>query len=898
MADNLDPEIQRQLNESMQNMKDSINSMVPAIVLMTHAVKEQIAANKGLTLSEKDGKNVLEDFLKAQMADTVATKAAAKAKQEEEKIIQELNAAYLKGKNGLTSFGAALFSTEKGMSKYSEGVSSVGSAAWQAGTQFGILGMVVGGAINVFTKLFGAVMKYNDDVLKAADEFTKFGVAGTLTTNELAKLGARAGYSSQDLEKFSGHFKKLGPDLLALGSSATQGSKAFADLSAVGNDLLMQYSRLGISQEELNANQAQYVKLQVASGLQITEQMKRDGSLRRASIEYTNNLLELSALTGQDVEEIKKKQEANRNELTIQLRLADLQDKEIKLREEFSRTGNKTLKEEADRLQLEQQNIGKLQDVAMSIFGAGKQMDGFNSMLATGNFNELSAGFASGVPGILEFIKAVKEGKKSPAELTVFMADATDKTRKMVGEAVIQSKEIGDAFAISSDSVKNSARFRGKSEKEILEIVEAEKKQRADMAKGLTDATKNARAQQEATERALRLTQDGFIKMIQGPITKAFEWFQKALMAAAKALARVAKIFRPDLFDDIHDFLATPEELKEEQKKNAEAIAKLDKQILDNMAGVAEGRSPEEMSVTNKQLDRLRDEQRKLERRNAAIQQNIESKKQFDAASAATYGGPQQPSTPNKQPSTLNQQPSTPSSGTMVKVGTGVAGTKQDPLAKLNFGGSRGERTGGGDVDQKLIDLANKINETYPGSIFTAMNDEFHQRERKGSKHTMGKALDFAVGKPPKNAEEADEIAKQLKEMGASVVRDEYFRQYDPKKSTNKHFHVEVAHAGGFFKSPNLQEFPVLIKSNETVLTEDMVSNLRSKLNDVQKTPVSNVLPEATTPVTTKINETPNFDFSILAQLLDGLGSKMDNVIDVLSNSYTVQDELLKYSRV
>ena len=88
MADNLDPEIQRQLNEQMQKMNDTVSSMVPAMVLMTAAMNEQIAVNKGTTVSQKDGKKIVDDFLKAQKEATAATEAEAKASKEYEKAIQ------------------------------------------------------------------------------------------------------------------------------------------------------------------------------------------------------------------------------------------------------------------------------------------------------------------------------------------------------------------------------------------------------------------------------------------------------------------------------------------------------------------------------------------------------------------------------------------------------------------------------------------------------------------------------------------------------------------------------------------------------------------------------------------------------------------------------------------
>jgi hypothetical protein len=78
--------------------------------------------------------------------------------------------------------------------------------------------------------------------------------------------------------------------------------------------------------------------------------------------------------------------------------------------------------------------------------------------------------------------------------------------------------------------------------------------------------------------------------------------------------------------------------------------------------------------------------------------------------------------------------------------------------------------------------------------------------------------------------------------LGAIKVLDEYNKP--SKNSTGGHIHVEVAHDGGHFKGPVGSEFPVLLKSNETVLTAEMVKSLREKLNQVQKQSVSTIIPE------------------------------------------------------
>ena len=322
MADNLDPEIQRELNEQMQRMTDTVGSMVPAMVLMTAAMNEQIAASKGLTSVEKDGKKIVEDFLKAQKEATAATEAEAQAAKELEKAMNLLKTAHTQAFQALGMFTKGLLTAGGGMDKYSGALDSAGDAAWNAGKAFGPLGMVIGGIVKAFSFMATAVFKQNDNMLKASDSLAQMGVTGGITSKEIMTLGQRAGYSANQLEEWTNLVRGIGTDITALGLSATEGTKAFGKLTEMDEQLLEGYRNLGVSQVALNKNQADYIKLQVRSGQEIDRRSIQDGSLRRASLEYTNNLLELSSFTGMEVDELKKKQEVARADLAISTRLA------------------------------------------------------------------------------------------------------------------------------------------------------------------------------------------------------------------------------------------------------------------------------------------------------------------------------------------------------------------------------------------------------------------------------------------------------------------------------------------------------------------------------------------------------------------------------------------------
>ena len=206
-----------------------------------------------------------------------------------------------------------------------------------------------------------------------------------------------------------------------------------------------------------------------------------------------------------------------------------------------------------------------------------------------------------------------------------------------------------------------------------------------------------------------------------------------------------------------------------------------------------------------------------------------------------------------------------------------------DPFAGLNFGGKKAERTGGGDVDAALLSLAYKLNDEFPGAIFTAFNDRHHQGDAK-SKHPLGKALDIALARAPRDAQEADKIKAQIIALGGIGVRDEYFRDRT-SKSTGGHFHVEVAHGGGMFTG--MGDFPVLLKNNEYVLTQGMVDNLRMQMG-VDKTPIESVLPEATG---------GGGNFGKLLSVQYEASEKLDRLISAIESGVSIQDKMLRYAR-
>jgi hypothetical protein len=216
----------------------------------------------------------------------------------------------------------------------------------------------------------------------------------------------------------------------------------------------------------------------------------------------------------------------------------------------------------------------------------------------------------------------------------------------------------------------------------------------------------------------------------------------------------------------------------------------------------------------------------------------------------------------------------------------------EDVLSKLNFGGQRAERTGGGEASPALLAMAEKISEEYPGAIFTALNDRYHQdRKDKNSKskHLIGKALDFSLGYDP-STEESERIAKLLRMTGASYVKNEYKERSGGW--TGGHFHVEVAKQGGLFSGKDAG-YPVMLHGkNESVWPE---KDLKTFMKDVQKTSLEQYKQELMSQIVP--GGTTSDTGSKLADAFNMFSNKLDTLISEQRNNNSIQSEILTYSR-
>lgn len=447
----LDPDIVAQLNDNMRLMNETMGVFLGTMASLGKQTKNN-------TSTEKNSENAIRLGTVARQNLTKAELAAIEAEEKEAKVRQQQTQALRDSGQALKSFAGAILNSERSFSKYNDTLENAGNAALELGKSFGIVGTILGGIIKGATMLGSAFAKQADNVLKATDDLSKFGTAGQLTAEEVRKMGANVGYTSEQLDKLVKPIQSIGAGLINLGGTAAEGAKAFGEIANVGKDTRMQYQRLGVSQAELTQAQADYIKLQQVSGQQITKSNK---DLQKSSLAYVDNLLTLAALTGQDIESVKRKNEIAMSEIETKLQ-NNLLDQEIS---RLKKSGTEADKEKLAQLEKEKEARDKLLQRVENEVGDPMLRKGLAKFMATGAITEEIAALKRiGVP-IEQFAARIKKGEDVSGEFMDSLQKSGDAAVKNVGYSAMFSEETRKAFGLSTEMLEFLAKTRGKEAK-------------------------------------------------------------------------------------------------------------------------------------------------------------------------------------------------------------------------------------------------------------------------------------------------------------------------------------------------------------------------------------------------------------------------------------------------
>ena len=265
---------------------------------------ELIEALNGRRDRERTEDKYLEKFSDGLKSADPMVRARAESDKNAAMAADNYKDALRSGKEALRGFNSALLDTSTGFTKYEHGLKNLGDATSSVLQNFGPLGKVAAAAVAGLTAMTGAILKQTQNMVGAYDEMAKVGGAMGLTADSIKEYGAQAQFTTHNLKVFAKAAAESSDSLVALGGSVSGGMKKFSEFTAVGDDTLKQYRRMGMTQEDLLASQQQYIKYQTASGATLAKSPKE---LQKASLEYIDSLNKLADITGNSV---KKQQEA------------------------------------------------------------------------------------------------------------------------------------------------------------------------------------------------------------------------------------------------------------------------------------------------------------------------------------------------------------------------------------------------------------------------------------------------------------------------------------------------------------------------------------------------------------------------------------------------------------
>ena len=517
----MDDQIRQALNDNtamMSNLTGAMNNMVE--------MQRRSAEKAGI--NTKDLNDNFNRLGKSASDASAAQNSIAVANKKYEESMNSLNAATASTVTGLKSFTTALLDSERSFGKYGSTVTSFGDAVGNALKAFGPLGVVAGTVVQGLSKVAEVALKQADNLTKGYDSLAKVGGAGAISTRQIMDMGHAAGLMSKDLGKLTGVIKANSKDIAGLGLTAADGIKVFGQLTAITSEQRMAYSKLGVSQEDLIRTQADFLALQSASGNSLRSELKDKAKLQKATLEYQDNLLALSNLTGEDVESLKKKQKEAAMELNFMVK--NRQD-ELRIRELTAQGRTQEAKVLQDELDARKKGNSALVQAAPELGKAVREFQA--SGTASGEASQAMVRMGLG-PAIAEYQKTLKEGgdaNKEAAKLTEAYNQAQDRTVKQVGTTAGLSAETAKAYGLSAENMQR----RVQQEKDQVAAQGAAAAQ-VEAGKSKADAALDARAKLTELEIKAGVEIEKFIAKIN-PLVSGFNPTTIAGMVATGAAA-------------------------------------------------------------------------------------------------------------------------------------------------------------------------------------------------------------------------------------------------------------------------------------------------------------------------------------------------------------------------
>ena len=674
--------------------------------------------------------------------------AASNATNEQNKYTNAVKGATSALTRGLAGFASATSSGESSLKTFNSVIDGAVGAVSKIAGAFGAAGQVIGGAAQGIGEAAKFLVTQVDRTAKTFNTLSQVGAVGAKGMSQFydaAKLqGERLQTGGLSLEQFSKVVMDNSQILQQFGGTTYDGVNRFSESLqnfTTGNDDTLR--KLGMSAEQMGQFQANYIKQQtiLGRGQNMTTQ-----DLINGTKQYARELDLLQKLTGASREQLDKEKE---------MRMAN--------------TGYLAMMRQMEREGQGQAAKG-IEDFVAKLSVQNKEAAaGFQTLLRTNgaaiddNSRRLQASTGGAAAQIARDLRAGGD----PVVASQRLAKAFEEVEPRINQFQQSAENADETFLGLAGTVKVQTNLANTDAKVTANAAEAQKTQ-LEQTDDLTKSTINAQKNMEKFGRTVDGLGFKFANQTAKAIDKMTESMVKLVNWVDSMIGGGGGGGAGGTYKGVN--LPGPKAGPTAgEKAKAEDIA---------LKQADEKKAAEEVGRANlKILQAKNDNDRK-----AAELEFEQSKKKLASAQAATAAAK-----------------TAPVSGGAAGPSGKMVGGDDERLKSLNLkGGFGGQATAGGKMDERLISLAQKVQEMIPGVTFTGFNDAYHSG--MNSKHAEGTAVDIALNPAPSSAEEAIAMRDKIAGLGFGSVKDEYFTQKS-RGWTGGHIHAELA-SGGILSGP------------------------------------------------------------------------------------------------
>jgi len=774
---------------------------------------------------------------------------------------------------GLIGFGKSLTSNAGSFEPLGQVVLKAGDAIGGVLSYLGPIGKMFGGITKAGAEVSNFMIQSFEKAYTTFERVSQTGIVDSFSTFE--QSAASMGLTFNDFDKV---LAKNSKEIAVLGGSALTGRKMLETLGAGSEQLRMQFQKLGISTADANEFQLSYLIQQqrMSKGrIQMTDQLIAESG------NYVKELDLTAKLTGLTRKEVDSARQARLKDPGFLAGFMEDQNISKKAREEINFLLDSFHKIDPS-----------LEKMLMALVRSGRAVPEAVPLVRIAE--------AGGI-NIVDLVERMKRGEgdlgENIREIVGGLKQGSDSMK--VQTQVMGDKDIFGLFSVTQDLYNQLGQFKTEELESIKKQIENQTKDESSDNAALAKAKQNLYKSSQMLEK-LSVSSD----LVAGMMDK-LSW---AMHTMLKTAYEAAGMELPKHVEAQEKYLEVSTERQDSERriqtlqqevnellKVSENENQKDRELRNNRAAL----KMKDITDLEKKLPSLKREEEKLQKKMIDEQVKSGIVKYFDdelsneSGSPMSGGGGGGGGSSGSTSSAVGASGGTgmgSSGGVVSGGGGGDSGATSGVTVTSSSGSDSGKTTtdysglniktakmvngvpepvAGGPATSKVVDLARKIQEKYPGVTFTAFNDTY---SRKSPKHSLGQAVDFVFpgGQRP-GVKEGQEIVAQLKSLGASFALDEYNRP--SSGATAPHMHAQVsARTGGILSGPK-SGYLAELHGDEAVVS-----------NNVSKQPLNSEVSNMTNPS----------DKTKLSTIYEEVSYKMETLVKLISDQSSQQKKMME----